>query len=199
MAFAVFQQDGLHFAIVLRPQVQRHIPFHVHAGRRQFADQKAFMLVLRQAQHERVGAQTLADLAQRQFHQLLAAFVDVHGIDLDAQADQLVGKAQLLVKLQGARMHGHGPRRLARTAVLVDDAAIDAMARQAQGKHEAGRTGADDQDGRCIHAIQYRTGWAMAARRLKLLAGNENVPPKRDMQVLPILHSAVIKCRARVR
>ena len=116
------------------------------------------MLVLRQAQHERVGAQAFADLAQRQFYQLLAALVDVHGIDLDAQPDELVGKAQLLVKLQGARMHGHGPRRLARTAVLVDDAAIDAMARQAQSKHEAGRTGADDQYGRSIHAIQYRTG-----------------------------------------
>ena len=109
------------------------------------------MFVLRQAQHERVGAESGADRAQRQAGQFPARLVEMHGLDPDPQRDEFVGKAHLLVKLQRARMHGHGARGLAGAAVAVDDAKRHAMAGQPQGEHEAGRAGADDQDLGGVH------------------------------------------------
>jgi hypothetical protein len=104
------------------------------------------VVVLGQAERERERAQALAEVLERDPRRLLAVLAQVDGLQLDAERHGFVGEPELLVELQRPRLHDHGPRRLAGAIIFVDDAKWNAMAGQTQGQHEAGRSGADDED-----------------------------------------------------
>jgi hypothetical protein len=139
-AVAAVLEHCAHAPFVLGQGIEFGVPFDLDTGRFQLLDQEAFVVVLREGQHEGVGAQAFADILQGQLDDVLAMFAQMDGLDPDALVDHHLGKAHLAVELQRARMHGHRPRSLSRTAGPVDDAHGHAMARQTYGEHQAGRT-----------------------------------------------------------
>ncbi len=143
--FAVAFQHRAYTPFILGEGFQFGVPLHLDAVGAQLLDQEALMIVLRKSQHERVGAEAGADVLERQHGDIVAVFTQVNGVDLDAKVDHHVGKPQLAVEFQRARMHGHRAGGLAGAAVLVDDAHSDAAPRQGYGEHQAGGAGADNE------------------------------------------------------
>ena len=104
------------------------------------------MLVLRQAQHERVGAEPRAEVAEAECRDLPPASPHAELAHADPACDGGVGDAELAVELERPRVDGHRARRLARPRAPVDDPERHAEAHEPECQGEPGGTGADDED-----------------------------------------------------
>jgi hypothetical protein len=93
-----------------------------------------------------------------------AAGPEVGSPDATAAFDDGVVEEDLAVELERARLDGEGARRGAGAWRLVDDADFDAELGQPEGEHEAGRSGADDQNG-LLHAYGSPRSFSRICRR----------------------------------
>ncbi len=128
------------------------------AGRPEPVDQQALVVVLGEAEHERVRAEALADVTERDDGHLARPVAEVEAIEPEAAGDDVVGDAELAVELEGAGLDGHRAGRLARAGVSVDQAERTPRPRQPEGEDQAGRAGADDQDV-AVHAVRSVPRW----------------------------------------
>ena len=118
--------------------------FDGDAGFGEVVDEEALVLVLGEDEHEREGAEALAEGAEFDVADVFAFDPEVYGIELVASADDFVGDAELAVELERAGVDDEGARGGARFGDFVDDADADAEAREPEGEVEAGGAGTDD-------------------------------------------------------
>ncbi len=104
------------------------------------------MLVLRKDQQERVGSQVRADFFERKARLRLAPDPEPNGWNLVAACDHDIGKPELAIELERARVYHECTRGRARFGGLVDDAYLGPELRQPQGQDQAGRARTDDQN-----------------------------------------------------
>src|SRR4051812_10796297 len=130
--------------------------------------QEMLVGVLRVVEHERIARQTGADVVERDAGDSAPASPQIGGPRHDAGRDDIVGKTELAIELQRARVHAKGARVRRDVVVAVDDANADAESRQHERKHQPRRPRADDEDlGRTgwvgHRAIQFtKSAWASA-------------------------------------
>src|SRR3982751_5583748 len=139
--------------------------FDVYARVGELRRQETLVGILRVVEHERVARQTGADVVERDAGDSAPASPQVGGLRHDAGRDDVVGKTELAIELQRARVHAKGARVRRDVVVAVDDANADAESRQHERKHQPRRPRADDEDlGRAgwvgHHAIQItKSAW----------------------------------------
>jgi hypothetical protein len=109
-------------------------------------DEEALVLVLGEDEHIGERAQALAECAELDVADASAFDPEVYGKELVAEADHLVGEADLAVELECAGVDDQRARGDAWFGDLVDDADADAEASEPEGENEAGRASADDED-----------------------------------------------------
>ena len=127
---------------------QRHqfgVPLHRHVPAAQRSTEQPFVVVLPQDQQEGEWAQVAADVAQRHACPEAALRPQVGAGGALAELERLVRDAQLRVDFQRARLHAQRPGLQRRPGVPVNDLRSHAAATELVGKHQSGRSGADDQ------------------------------------------------------
>jgi hypothetical protein len=120
-------------------------PAHVHAEGRELRAEHALVVVLAEHQDVRIGAQALADVAERQPGAEPGVGPQVDRIAFAAERDRLVDDAEPRVDLERARVDGDRARLLRGPGMAVDDVDADAAPRELAGEHQAGRARADDE------------------------------------------------------
>ena len=139
-------EPRLHPAAVLGEIDEGHRPLDLDAGPPEVLDQEPLVAVLRADEHEGERAQAPSHVPEHGAGHLAAADPHVHGREGKALGQERVGQSHLPIELERARVHDQGARRRARLRRGVDDAHAHAAADEAQGEHEAGGTGAADED-----------------------------------------------------
>src|SRR5262249_36417083 len=121
------------------------------AERTQLLDQHALVLVLSKDDRVGEGAEPDTSVAEARACHLRAPDPEVRDDKADPALHHGRRKADLLVELEGPRLHRERARGRAGLRGLVDDPDFHAQPRQPQGENEAGGSGADDQHGRLTH------------------------------------------------
>ena len=111
----------------------------------QVVDEEAFVLVLREDEHEGEGAEALAESPRSTWRPCLPLTQRLTASTWIAARDDFVGDAELAVELERAGVDDEGARGRARFGGFVDDADADAEPGEPEGEDEAGGAGADDQ------------------------------------------------------
>ena len=84
------------------------------------------MNVLWIAEDEREGTQGLAEVSESKGGNLTSAPSQVQELHFETAVHDVIGKTQLTIELQDARLHRDRPRSLPGPAVLFDDAKFHA-------------------------------------------------------------------------
>src|SRR5205807_1650817 len=111
------------------------------------------------------GARVRAWPAELDVRRPGASGPEIRGGELESRADHFVREAELPVELQRPRLHRERTRRAARSIGLVDDANPDPQPGQPESEHEAGGSGADDEN-LGFHAANLTEALARIARML---------------------------------
>src|SRR4029077_2446881 len=115
-------------------------------------DQQPFVLVLRKDFQKGIAGEVAADTGKGHPRLRRAPHPQVDRRDPVSALEHGGGEIELLVQLEGARLHGERPRGRARLGARVDQPHRHTLAREPQGQHEPGGPGADDQYGAAGHA-----------------------------------------------
>jgi hypothetical protein len=139
-------ESGANTSAVLAEVDERGLTMDLDPELAQALDQKLLVLVLREDQ--RVGKRTdaRANLSEDRARPMPPGDPQVEREDSPSLCIDRLRKADLLIELEGARLHGERARRGAGTCGLVDDLDANAVAREEQGEHKAAGAGAGNQD-----------------------------------------------------
>ncbi|RWX64036.1 hypothetical protein EN780_22010 [Mesorhizobium sp. M4B.F.Ca.ET.089.01.1.1] len=140
-----FYRRNDRFALVLEGD-KLGVALDLDAGALEMRDQQAFVDVLRQREGEGVGADTAAEIRQRQPCRDASRRVQGQPLQPHACGEHVVDDADLAVELQRAGLDRERARGLAGSGGLVEDAHRHAEPGQPQRQRQAGRTGAGNQD-----------------------------------------------------
>src|SRR5215831_14886845 len=124
------------------------------------------MLVLRKDLQEGVGSQIRADLLERNARPGFALDPQPNGRDLVTARDNEIGKVELAVEFERARVDGERTRRRAGLGSLVDDAQLHSELGQPEREDEAGGPGADNEDIALWHVLLHDDVSAPLDRKL---------------------------------
>ena len=94
---------------------------------------------------------------------------EIRGAELESRVDNFVRETELAVELQRPRLHRERSRSVTRSSGLVDDANLDPQPSQPESEHEAGGSGADDEN-LGVHAANLTESSARSARMLQPIA-----------------------------
>src|SRR5215831_5516611 len=125
------------------------------------------MLVLRKDLQEGVGSQIRADLLERNARPGFALDPQPNGRDLVTARDNEIGKIELAIEFERARVDGERTRRRAGLGSLVDDAQLHSELGQPEREDEAGGPGADNEDIALWHVLLHDQVFAEGSSRLQ--------------------------------
>src|SRR5207302_2091951 len=118
----------------------------VHVELLEALDQEPLMLVLRVDEPVRIWTPACAQGSELEVRDLPRSGPEVRCRKHETRFDHLAGETELAIELQRPRLHRQSARGGPGLGRLVDDANPDAEASEPQREHEAGRTGADDEN-----------------------------------------------------
>jgi len=131
---------------VLREAQQFSLALDTNTECAQSLDQQFFMGVLRKDERERVWSHSFSGALQWNLCGSVATRPEIEILDLDSARDDGVIESNLVIELQGTRLHRERARSGTGLRSLVDEPNLDAESGQPEREDEAGGPGAGDQN-----------------------------------------------------
>lgn len=149
-------RDDTVAALVERNELHRSLDCNAEAA--QTLDQQPLVLVLRKNDHVRKRADADSNSAEVDVSNLPTFSPQIDGGELESALNDSVGKTDLSIELERSRVDDERTRCRAGLGHFINDAHTNPQSREPQSKHEAGGSGAGDQDIGIGHARASRKG-----------------------------------------